>query len=112
MPTSVMKNGGVEICREDERLLMGTRVVFKEDDDEREKRGISCSDESSSSSIGKNSDDLSQNSIDKSQENGEEVQSSYKDAIEALEEVLPIRSLSLFLFALPMFFLVQFCVRP
>ncbi|KAK6118337.1 hypothetical protein DH2020_047908 [Rehmannia glutinosa] len=77
------------------------KVVFKDVEKKEEKglvknsfniQNISCSDESSSS-IGKNSD-LSENSMEKSCD-GEEVQSSYKggalDAMDALEEVLPIR---------------------
>ncbi|KAI3454184.1 hypothetical protein Pfo_010847 [Paulownia fortunei] len=111
MPTRVMNKGGVEAggcldgmaCadetyRGDQRFLMGKRVVFKDVENKEEKglvknssnQNISCSDESSS--IGKNSD-LSENSMEKSGD-GEEVQSSYKgalDAMEALEEVLPIR---------------------
>ncbi|GFQ00046.1 hypothetical protein PHJA_002148600 [Phtheirospermum japonicum] len=83
MPTSAMMN----------------KVVF----DEEGKRGLvksswnekaSCSNESSSSSIGKNSDlseDLSEKSGD---DDDEEVESKYKgplDAMDALEQVLPIR---------------------
>ncbi|KAL7112282.1 hypothetical protein ACP275_05G142800 [Erythranthe tilingii] len=84
MPTRVMKMGG-GICRGDER------VVYE--DDEKGKLGFvknkSCNSDESSS-IGENSD-LSQNSIEKLTEDFEEVQSPFKDAIEALEQVLPTR---------------------
>lgn len=118
MPTRDVKNGGLEaggclegmacldgIYRGDQRFLMGKRVAF-EDVEKKEEEGlvknscnqsISCSDESSS--IGKNSD-LSVNSMEKPGD-GEEVQSSYKgalDAMEALEEVLPIRFNLFFIF--------------
>lgn len=102
MPTRFMMNkvGYVD----DQRFLVGKNVVFEEVRGEEEEnkdvvKNSSCfknvSNISSSSSIGKNSD-LSENSVDKSGD-GEEVQSSYKgplDAMEALEEVLPIRFLS------------------
>lgn len=115
MPTRFMNKGGVEasdcvdglpgideIYSSDHRLLMGKKVVFADVNVEEEKGLVkntgfkvkrkfgSCSDESSS--IGKNSD-LSDNSVEKSGDD-EEVQSSYKgplDAMEALEQVLPIR---------------------
>ncbi|KAL1552297.1 hypothetical protein AAHA92_13110 [Salvia divinorum] len=101
MPTRVIED---DIFGGDQRLFVGKKVMFK-DVGEREGReeevgkvgllknsykNVSFSDESSS--IGKNSD-LSENSMEKSGD-GEEVQSSYKgplDAMEALEEVLPIR---------------------
>ncbi|KAL1532632.1 protein OXIDATIVE STRESS 3 LIKE 2-like [Salvia divinorum] len=97
MPTRVMSKVGVEdeIFGGDERFFVGKKVMFKDVREEGVKFGVlknsSWSDESSSS-IGKNSD-LSENSLEKSGD-GEEVQSSYKgplDAMEALEEVLPIR---------------------
>ncbi|KAH6831086.1 hypothetical protein C2S53_009281 [Perilla frutescens var. hirtella] len=100
MPTRAVVNGGVEavdgVVRGD---AVGKRVVFKDVGKEREigslknscSQSISFSDESSS--LGKNSD-LSDNSMEKSGD-GEEVESSFKDpfdgAMEALEEVLPIR---------------------
>lgn len=113
MPTRVMNKGGVvdggfvhginEIYGGDQRFFVGKKVMFKdvrkeEEEEEGRNNGLlknSCknicsSDESSS--IGKNSD-LSENSLEKL-DDGEEVQSSYKgplDAMEALEEVLPIR---------------------
>ncbi|KAI3468052.1 hypothetical protein Pfo_024715 [Paulownia fortunei] len=112
MPTRVVNKGGVEaggcvhgmpgvdeIYSGDPRFLVGKNIVFEDVRREEGKQGlvknlciknISSSDESSS--IGKNSD-LSENSLEKSGD-GEEVQSSYKgplDAMEALEEVLPIR---------------------
>ncbi|XP_047973549.1 protein OXIDATIVE STRESS 3 LIKE 2-like [Salvia hispanica] len=100
MPTRAMSKVGVEdeIFSGDQMFFVGKKVML-EDVREEEERGVkfgvlknsSWSDESSSS-IGKNSD-LSENSLEKSGD-GEEVQSSYKgplDAMEALEEVLPIR---------------------
>ncbi|KAL3838606.1 hypothetical protein ACJIZ3_023197 [Penstemon smallii] len=100
----VMNKGGMEgvdeILSGDQMFLVGKNVVFKDVRGGKEEgfvknsssfKNISCSDESSSS-IGKNSD-ISENSMEKSGD-GEEVQSSYKgplDAMEALEEVLPIR---------------------
>ncbi|KAH6761382.1 hypothetical protein C2S51_018331 [Perilla frutescens var. frutescens] len=113
MPTRVMnKAGGVgdggfvhgidEIYSGDQRFFVGKKVMFKDVREEEEEGGrigllknscknsVCCSDESSS--IGKNSD-ISENLSEKSGD-GEEVQSSYKgplDAMEALEEVLPIR---------------------
>lgn len=104
MPTRFMMNkvGYVD----DQRFLVGKNVVFEEVRGEEEEnkdvvknsscfKNVSNISSSSSSSIGQNSD-LSENSVDKSGD-GEEVQSSYKgplDAMEALEEVLPIRFLS------------------
>ncbi|KAL0447344.1 UNVERIFIED_CONTAM: hypothetical protein Slati_1862300 [Sesamum latifolium] len=94
-----MEKGGVEggcldeICGGDGRFLMRKKVVFKDVEKEEEKglvKNVCFSDESSS--IGKNSD-VSENSMENSGD-GEEVQSSYKgalDAMEALEEFLPIR---------------------
>ncbi|KAL2235978.1 UNVERIFIED_CONTAM: hypothetical protein Sindi_1330000 [Sesamum indicum] len=82
-----------EICVGDGRFLMRKKVVFKDVEKEEETglvKNVCFSDESSS--IGKNSD-VSENSMENSGD-GEEVQSSYKgalDAMEALEEVLPIR---------------------
>lgn len=113
MPTRARNKDGVEaggyvrrmpgideIYSGDQRFLVGKKVMLEDvRGEEAGKEGlvknscvkdISCSDESSS--IGKNSD-LSENSLEKSGD-GEEVQSSYKgplDAMEALEEVLPIR---------------------
>ncbi|KAL0311808.1 UNVERIFIED_CONTAM: hypothetical protein Sradi_5580100 [Sesamum radiatum] len=113
MPTRVMSKVGVEaasgyvrgmpgvdeIYSGDQRVLMGKKVVFQGVRGEEGVNGlvknswtktISCSDESSS--IGKNSD-LSESSLERSGD-GEEVQSSYKgplDAMETLEQVLPIR---------------------
>ncbi|KAK4388682.1 hypothetical protein Sango_2205200 [Sesamum angolense] len=81
----------------DQRVFMGKKVVFQDVHGEGGVNGlvqnsrtntISCSDESSS--IGKNSD-LSESSLERSGD-GEEVQSSYKgplDAMETLEQVLP-----------------------
>ncbi|KAL7150875.1 hypothetical protein ABFS83_05G143300 [Erythranthe nasuta] len=87
MPTRVMKMGG-GICRGDER------VFFEDDDEKKVKLGFvkinSCNSDESSSSIGENSD-LSQNSMEKLTEDCDEVQSPFKDAIEALEQVLPTR---------------------
>ncbi|KAK6119603.1 hypothetical protein DH2020_046626 [Rehmannia glutinosa] len=83
MPTRVMNKGG-EIYSGDEKFLVGKKVVFED------VKNVCCSDESSSSSIGKNSDI----SEEKLSGDGEEVQSSFKgplDAMDALEEVLPIR---------------------
>ncbi|KAL0330633.1 UNVERIFIED_CONTAM: hypothetical protein Sangu_1608800 [Sesamum angustifolium] len=83
----------------DQRVFMGKKVVFQDVHGEGGVNGlvknsrtttISCSDESSS--IGKNSD-LSESSLERSGD-GEEVQSSYKgplDAMETLEQGLPIR---------------------
>ncbi|KAL0372221.1 UNVERIFIED_CONTAM: hypothetical protein Scaly_0903700 [Sesamum calycinum] len=82
-----------EICGGDGMFFVKKKVVFKDVEKEDEKglvKNVSFSDESSS--IGKNSD-VSENSMENSGD-GEEVQSSYKgalDAMEALEEVLPIR---------------------
>ncbi|KAL0394240.1 UNVERIFIED_CONTAM: hypothetical protein Slati_4390200 [Sesamum latifolium] len=110
MPTRVMSKVGVEaasgyvrgmpgvdeIYSGDQRVLMGKKVVFQGVLGEEGVNGlvknswtktISCSDESSS--IGKNSESSLERSGD-----GEEVQSSYKgplDAMETLEQVLPIR---------------------
>jgi hypothetical protein len=90
---------GDETHRGDQRFSNRKKVVFKDAEEEGEKgfvknscinNNLAFSDESSS--IGKNSD-LSENSTEKSVD-GEEVQSSYKgslDAMEALEEVLPVR---------------------
>ncbi|XP_042003991.1 uncharacterized protein LOC121752950 [Salvia splendens] len=100
MPTRVIEDG---IFGGDQRLFVGKKVMFKDVREEKGREGgkvglvknscknVSFSDESSSS-IGKNSD-LSENSMEKSGD-GEEVQSSCKgplDAMDALEEVLPIR---------------------
>lgn len=99
MPTRAVENGGVGMHRGNPRFAMRKRVVFKDVGEEGEKgssknscnQSISCSD--GSSSIGRNSD-VSENSMEKSGD-GDEVQSSFKGpfdaAMEALEEVLPIR---------------------
>ncbi|KAK4422182.1 hypothetical protein Salat_1800500 [Sesamum alatum] len=81
------------ICGGDARFFMTKKVVFKDVEEKGLVKNLCLSDDSSS--IGKNSD-LSDNSMDKSgADDGEEVQSSYKqgalEAMEALEEVLPIR---------------------
>ncbi|CAI9775509.1 unnamed protein product [Fraxinus pennsylvanica] len=106
MPTRVMNKGGVEgggcmhvmSCVEspavyggDRRFPVAKKVGFK-DVEKEEKRLDPYDSDSESSSIGKNSD-ISEKSSDIFDEN-EEVQSSYKgplDAMNALEEVLPIR---------------------
>ncbi|GER32078.1 MTD1 family protein [Striga asiatica] len=89
MPTRVLNSGGIEAGG----VFIERRVVFKD----AEENGLfkntviqnNYSYSESSSSIGKNSD-LSEKS-----EDGEEVQSTYNkgalDAMDALEEVLPIR---------------------
>lgn len=104
-----MPAGGDEIYSIQQRVLMGKKGVFEDVKGEEEGGGakrlvknswsksITCSDESSS--IGKNSD-LSESSLERGAD-GEEVQSSYKgplDAMEALEEVLPIRFVFVFSF--------------
>ncbi|KAL2237216.1 uncharacterized protein LOC105164603 [Sesamum indicum] len=84
-----------EIYSGDQRVLMGKKVVFQQGGvnglvKNSWTKTISCSDESSS--IGKNSD-VSESSLERSGD-GEEVQSCYKgplDAMETLEQVLPIR---------------------
>ncbi|KAG8375767.1 hypothetical protein BUALT_Bualt10G0134500 [Buddleja alternifolia] len=99
MPTRAMNKGVDEMIYKDEMLK---KVAFKDVRGELEKGLVknsifnnnnSCSESEESSSIGKNSD-LSENSLEKSKSGDcEEVQSSYKgplDAMEALEEVLPI----------------------
>ncbi|GFQ03928.1 hypothetical protein PHJA_002536600 [Phtheirospermum japonicum] len=100
MPTRVMNNGGVEAGG----FIMEKGGVFKDVENNEENglvknwinQNISSLSDESSSSIGKNSD-LSENLMEKSSSSfdGEEVQSSYNkgplDAMEALEEVLPIR---------------------
>lgn len=96
MPTTAVGNDGVE----DPRPAMRKRVAFKDVGEEGGKgslknscnnQSISCSD--GSSSIGRNSD-VSENTMEESGD-GDEVQSSLKcpfdAAMEALEEVLPIR---------------------
>ncbi|KAL2471922.1 Uncharacterized protein Adt_40058 [Abeliophyllum distichum] len=83
-----------EVYGGDGRFPVAKKVVFKDvEKREKEEKGLdSCNSASESSSIGKNSD-ISEKSLDNFDEN-EEVQSSYKgplDAMDALEEVLPIR---------------------
>ncbi|KAK4412703.1 hypothetical protein Salat_2917500 [Sesamum alatum] len=84
----------------DQRVLMGKKEVVSHDGEEEAEKtkniSESCDDESSSSSIGKNSDLSKENSLERSGDGGgeEEVQSSYRgplDAMETLEQVLPIR---------------------
>ncbi|KAL7159102.1 hypothetical protein ABFS83_01G006400 [Erythranthe nasuta] len=89
MPSRFMNKGGfgfdeIQSGEEQQRFFVGKKVVEEIKD--------SCSSEESSS-IGKNSDLSDNNSLDKS-EDCDEVQSSYKgplDAMDSLEEVLPIR---------------------
>lgn len=81
-----------EICNEDGRCLVEEKVVAKEIRREDFKATNTCCSSSSTSSIGKNSD-TSGRSVENPGDS-DEVQSSYKgplDAMEALEEVLPIR---------------------
>lgn len=109
MSTSVMNKGGEvkgsgyvhgiscisaidspEICNGDGRFFVEKVVVANEKEEEL-KASDTCS-SSSTSSIGKNSD-ISGRSMENSGDT-DEVQSSYQgplDAMEALEEVLPIR---------------------
>lgn len=97
MPTRVVNQNVDEIYRGDQGILGKKKVMFEDVREEKEVilkdscfKSVCCSDDSSS--IGKNSD-LSENSLEKSGDD-EEVQSLYKgplDAMEALEEVLPIR---------------------
>ncbi|KAL8497072.1 hypothetical protein ACS0TY_020665 [Phlomoides rotata] len=89
MPTRVMNENGDEIYRGSKKKVMFEDVREEEKEVKEDScfNNFCCSDESSS--IGKNSDLSSEKSGD-----GEEVQSLYKgplDAMEALEEVLPIR---------------------
>ncbi|XP_027180865.1 uncharacterized protein LOC113779480 [Coffea eugenioides] len=81
-----------EICNEDGRCLVEEKVVGKETKREDFEAMKTCCSSSSTSSIGKNSD-VSGRSVENPGDSAE-VQSSYKgplDAMEALEEVLPIR---------------------
>lgn len=89
-----------EIYRGDQTRLMGKSDFFGNVTGLKEMNSCTendaCSD-NESSSIGKNSD-LSENSLEKSGDGEEEVQSSYKspfDAIAALEDALPFRSVSI-----------------
>lgn len=77
-----------ELLKADRMFPAGGEMATKAE--EREEELVSCS---SSSSIGKNSD-VSGRSSDQEDSSDTEVQSSYKrplDAMNALEEVLPLR---------------------